>query len=137
MPKVKLIITDVTSYDDYYSNEIIRAGLSDWEEVSDEDYKFLKDNQFRLNRVMDVPGSVHLVVQDDKPIAQRIKSLKKAIEDERLKIEREEAERLRKRLEAADKRKLKKAAKDAEERRRMFEVLKQEFDAGGENPDDR
>lgn len=132
MHKIKLIVTDYgSSYDDYYSNEILRAGITDWEEVSSEDLKFLKDNLYVISQTMKVSGNVYVIEQDSVPIIERITTAKEFIEKQRKQQELDAAERAKAKEEAALKRRLKKAAKDEAERLLLYNKLKEEF---GDNP---
>lgn len=106
---VKIVLAQEISlddYGDYYSRNIIRDSITDWEEVSDEDFKFLQGNLSWLFRsVRDHGLQPFLLVKDEQPILQRIQSVKDEIrkfEEEqrkqREKAEQEKAERARKRL---------------------------------------
>jgi hypothetical protein len=115
---VKIVLSQEISlddYGDYYSRNIIRDSITDWEEVSDEDYKFLCSNLIWLFKTVHAAGMKPcLLVKDELPIIQRVQSVKDEIrryEQEKRqaeeKIEQERAERVRKRL-------LKKASSELE-----------------------
>lgn len=115
MPKqVKIVLMQDVS-DDYYSQKIIRDSISDWEEVSDDDFRFLQDNLFRIFRDIGQHGyAPTLLVKDDQPITARIKQIRDAIEKQR-RVEQEEKEKkANAQAEAAKKRLLKKANSERE-----------------------
>jgi hypothetical protein len=106
---VKIVLSQGISlddYGDYYSRNIIRDSITDWEEISDEDFKFLRSNiQFLFKSAADAGLMPCLLVKDELPIVQRIQSVRDEIrkfeEEKRLRQEREEqekADRVRKRL---------------------------------------
>jgi hypothetical protein len=106
---VKIVLAQDISlddYGDYYSRNIIRDSITDWEEVSDEDFNFLRGNLSWLFRsVQDAGMTPCLLVKDEQPIVQRIQSVKDEIRKyeenqrkQREKAEQEKAERARKRL---------------------------------------
>lgn len=129
MPKVKLLITtSVASYDEYdsYSADIIRAGLTDWEEITDQEYEYLESKKYYLGQALKLRSGEEIVImkQDDRPVIERISSLTafiKKLEDDRVK---EEAARLKKKEDAALARKLKKQAKTEAEELALLEQLK-------------
>lgn len=120
--KIKLVIIDgYTDYDGDWRSQVIE-GISDWEEVTEEDYQYIKSNLWRLNIKNGTPV---LIRQDKVSIFDRIKDIKKTIK------EREEAEN-KKREEArqkAEERAAVRAAKKLERDRKALERLV------AENPD--
>jgi len=133
MPKVKLLITTSgVSYDEYdsYSADIIRAGLTDWEEITDQEYEYLKSKKYYLGQALKLRSGEEIVImkQDDRPVVERISSLTtfiKKLEDERAK---EEAARLKKKEDAALTRKLKKQAKTEAEELALLQQLKEKHE---------
>lgn len=114
--KIKLVIIDgYTDYDGDWRSQVIE-GISDWEEVTEEDYQYIKSNLWRLNIKNGTPV---LIRQDEVSIFDRIKDIKKTIK------EREEAEN-KKREEArqkAEERAAVRAAKKLERDRKALERL--------------
>lgn len=128
--KVKIVLVEDGSYDDDYSNAIIRDGISDWEEISDEDYKFLKKNSHLLTQIIQTNVYnyncvLKIIVQDDIPIKVRINSIK----EELVKIKNKQEEAARKREEQKLARELKRKAKDEASEKKLFEELKKKFEA--------
>lgn len=119
---VKIVLVEETS-DDYYSRKIIRDGITDWEEISDEDYKILRYN---VKRLYDTEYNMEpmLIVKDDVPVIERIKSIKDAVAKERA---RQEAEN-RKRQEAKLAREQAKLMKKVDSEKALFEKLKAKFE---------
>ncbi len=106
---VKIVLAQEISlddYGDYYSREIIRGSITDWEEISDEDFKFLRNNMYHLfSSAADAGLKPHLLVKDEVPIMQRIHSVRDEIRkyeekkrQQQEKLEQEKADRARKRM---------------------------------------
>lgn len=78
--KVKLVIIEEFSDDDY-SQSILREGITDWEELTDEEYSFLHNE---LNKLIQVkyPYRVGIVTLVDDSIHNRIINLKDKIQKE-------------------------------------------------------
>jgi hypothetical protein len=115
---VKIVLAQDISlddYGDYYSRNIIRDSITDWEEVSDEDFDFLKSNIVHLFRsVRDAGMQPCLLVKDEQSIVQRIQSVKDEIrkfEEDRRKQQEEDEQR---KAERARQRLLKKAKSEIE-----------------------
>lgn len=132
MPKVKLVLAYARSadyYDDYdtQSLNVIRSGITDWEDISEEDYAFLLKNEgYHLNKAMKVSEYHHVMILklDEAPVVTRIESVTKLIakmEADRLK---EESERIAKKEQAALARRLKKEAKTKAEELALIDTLK-------------
>lgn len=119
---VKIVLVEETS-DDYYSRKIIRDGITDWEEISDEDYDLLRYN---VKRLYDMEHNMEpmLIVKDDVPVIERLKSVKEAIGKERAKQEAEK----RKREEAKLAREQAKLMKKVNSEKELFEKLKAKFE---------
>jgi hypothetical protein len=93
--KVKLVrtvnLSRETCYDTTPYEQIAREGITDWEEISEEDYTFLSANLHKIFPYKDIV----LLIRDSSPVLERIDNLRAFVEKERKK---EEAER--KRIEA-------------------------------------
>lgn len=91
MPKVKIFMSH--EYPDYYecSAEIITHGISDWEEITDEEYDYLRRNLYKLSDPK--YGRPVIIIQSDKTALEYIDSIKNFIAEEKRKVE--EAKRLR------------------------------------------
>lgn len=127
--QVKIILSKevLTSYDDPYNYTLIRDGITDWEEISDEDYDFLRWNLSYLCKTYNEEyGNLvpMIIVKDDKPVLDRIESIKDFIEQLKTKEAERKAEEERKKAEKAKKRMMKKVADE----RALFEQLKEKFD---------
>lgn len=124
--QVKILLgKDICFDDDYYSKKLIQDSLSDWEEISDEDYWFLHSNMWRLFK--DYQSNYDLVpvllVKDEKSVVQRVTSIKEIIQQEKEKQAKEKAAAEAKKLEKAKQRLLKKNLSEKE----LFEELKKKF----------
>lgn len=127
--QVKIVLSRdicISDYDDYYSRKIVQDSISDWEEISDEDYLFLRTNLFRLARdyQRDFDLLPTLLVKDDKPVIDRIVSIKEYIEQEKQQAAKEKAEADAKKREREKNRLLKKNKSEKE----LFEELKKKFE---------
>jgi len=124
MRKIKIFtIHDryVDSYEDDYST-VLGAGVSNWEEVSEEDFQYIKNNLHILkNGKNDYRNTLVLVEQSPTPIPDMIVGIKKAIEaQERECQKRLDAEKKR-REEAALKRATKKLERDKKALAKLIE----------------
>ena len=83
MSKLVKIVFASQKYDDYYgewtTENLVGTGILDWEEVSDADYNLLRYN---LQKMLPCERGLVpiLVVQDDSPVEERIKSIRQAID---------------------------------------------------------
>lgn len=123
MHKIAIIKTrefnDYSDYDSYSVKKIVES-ITDWEEVSDEDFKTL---QFALPRI----GCLMI----ERPVDEK-QFIAKTIADYTAYAKAEEArmaEEKRIREEAALQRKLKKELKDTKTKKALYEKLKEEFEA--------
>lgn len=124
MKEVRIVLVHdaYTDYDD--SKGIMQEGVSDWESISDEDYRLLKQNWFKLCNHMNVHNArLVLLEKDSVPVKMRIDSIKAWILQERAREERE-AEIKREKAQA---RALKKLAANAEAERKLLEELKRKY----------
>ena len=123
MRQVKLIYVHVTggSYGDYDLESLVaNSGITDWEEISDADYTFLKDNMHKLKYSLERTGlEVVLLEKDMAPIATHIKSIAAWIEADReaVRLEKEKKEA------ALAERRRKKLLKEAESEIKLLEEL--------------
>lgn len=129
MKKIKIFrVIDRYLDSDYYNDpgydSVLAAGVSDWEEVSDEDLHFIRDNFGRL-RALFPRDSIVIVEQMDSGAEKIMGGIKKAIEEQRKKEEADRAEYKRKQEEAAARKAMRKLEKD---RKALERLVK-------ENPD--
>ena len=109
MPDVKIVKIVDGMYDTYeeQSFQSIRDTLSDWETISDDDYTLLKNYLYHIQK--NYKDRLCIIVKDDVPVNERIKSIKTLIDQERKKQEEELAKKRAIEQERARKRMLKKA----------------------------
>lgn len=124
MKKVKIFKAD-DGYGDEYSSSVLREGITDWEEISDEDYKFLKDNFHSIYRDTGFGGNLVLITQDDVPVVKRIESIKRLIDAKKAAIDKEKREKEAEAL----KRAMKKKAKTEEQERKLLVELQAKYEA--------
>lgn len=119
---VKIVLVEETS-DDYYSRKIIRDGLTEWEEISDEDFELLRYN---VRLLYDYKHNLEpmLVVRDDVPVVERLKSIKDALAKEKAKQEADKRKREEAKLAREQARLQKKLGTEKE----LFEKLKAKFE---------
>lgn len=123
MKQVKIVLTDQTvddSYGDSYTT-IIRDSITDWEEISDDDYELLKDNFWQLQKKY--TQNAMLIEKDTVSVIERIASIKEWIQEERIRQEQEAA----KRKAAAEEKALKRMLKKAGDEKRLLEELKKKY----------
>lgn len=102
----------------------MKEGVSDWEELSQEDYKLIKENMFRLNdQLNEHDVRFVLIEKDDTPVQTRISSIKSWLEQVKAK---EQAEMALKKAKA-EKRARKKLLKNAESEIKLLEELKKKY----------
>jgi hypothetical protein len=120
--KIVLVHDTYTDYDD--SKGIMQEGVSDWEQISDEDYRLLQQNWFKLCQHMNVHNArLVLLEKDSVPVKMRIDSIRSWIEEERMRQERE----AQLKREKAQARALKKLAADAESERKLLVELRKKY----------
>lgn len=100
MPQVKIVLMQTVDAD-YYSTQIVRDSITDWEEVSDEDLKLLQDN---LRSVVKVNSAFYdyepvLILKDQKPVFEHVATIREAIEQQRAKREADAEKRRQKKRE--------------------------------------
>jgi hypothetical protein len=128
MKRVKIVLYD-TLYDedDWNTQNIIKDGICDWEEITDEQYQYLQLNLNNLSKEFKKEfgyGYLGIVVQDDKPVQYRINSIKEFIDLQLAKIEERQKLLAKKKKEAAEK----KAEKKALEEKEVYLKLKEKFE---------
>ncbi len=124
MRQVRIVLVH-DCYTDYDENKsVLGDGISDWETISDEDYKLLRDNMWRLNRdLITDNGRPVLIEKDSQSVRTRINSITEWIKQERERQEKEEAARRAKTEERARK----KLLKNAESELRLLEELRKKY----------
>jgi len=125
MRQVRLFIIEDSysgGYDDGPSHQIIRQGVTDWEEISEEDYKLLKDNLYQISRKYNY-CNILLIEKDPISAVDRITSIKGWLQEERIRQEQEAA----KRKAAAEEKALKRMLKKAGDEKRLLEELKKKY----------
>ena len=124
MKEVKIVLVHdaYTDYDD--SRAIMQEGISDWEQIPDEDHKLLKQNWYKVCENMAMYNARPVLLEKDSvPVKMRINSIKEWIAEEKAKAERE-AQIKRDKAQA---RALKKLAADAASEKRLLEELKKKY----------
>lgn len=119
MPKVKILeIESRYDYDDYDGIRTASVeGLSDWEDISEEEYELLNKH---LRQFTHGHGTELIIVRiDSVPIEKRILNIR----EELVKVANKEAEKLVKAKEAQDKRNAEAALKKEEKERKHLAAL--------------
>ena len=105
--------------DESYTSRI-GEGISDWEEISDEQFRFLKTNLWRCETPLTGNNERLVIIEKgEQPATYYIDSIKKLIDNQMKKQQEEQAEKERKKQEAAERR----AAKKLENNRKALERL--------------
>lgn len=124
MRQVRIIFVEEIQ-GDYDILATIARDITDWEEVSDEEFDFLMKN-LRL-MAAEVTGSNHLkpqlIVKDEVAVRERITGLQQIV----ARMKAKQAERARRAAEAADARAKKRAEKQLAAKRKQFEALAEEL----------
>ena len=124
-----LLVHDVSSgydaYDDPDNQVVLREGVHDWEQISDEEYRMLKTYWDKLH--VTVGSNEHsrpvLIEKDSVPVRHRIHSIKEWLAQEQARQQAEKAAR----HEKAQARAQKKLLAQAESERKLLEELKQKY----------
>jgi hypothetical protein len=131
MPKVKILaIAECVDYYDEYSRASICHGISDWEEVTEEELVLLR---LHLRSIKQPPNrQLVLAEYDTEPVTFRIDNIRAMLE--KMRKEQEERDRIAaaekaKRDARKRERELKKLAKDEEEERAILLALQQKYGA--------
>lgn len=126
MKEVKIVLAH-ERYDEYDSSSyILQEGLTDWEQLTAEEYNLLKSNWYMLVTEVQRTNSNKipiLIEKDTVPVKARIESIKKWIEVEKARAEKEAAERKAK----ADERAKKKMLKAAKSELALLEELRKKY----------
>lgn len=115
-------IAIITTQDVYYNygddHETLVKSITDWEEVSDEDFRMLQQASYKFNFfILEQPTDTKAF------IAKTISDYKELVKQEAAKA----AEEKRKREERAQQRKFQKELKDKESKKALLEKLKAEL----------
>jgi hypothetical protein len=111
--------TRLNTYDDYEIR--LGEGVSDWETVTDDEFKFIKSNLYMLNRERYPNDTLVLVSKDDVKPSIRIEGIKKMITDTAKAVEQRKAEDRKRREEAAAKRAAQKQTREQKKLLKMIE----------------
>ncbi len=124
MKKIKLIIChsqhQYDSWGDYSDTVNAFTGITDWQEVSDDDFVFIKQNMHYLNRHRD-NSSFILIEQDNIGIETRIGAIKDEIEKLKRAEEKRIADEAAKREAASIARAAKKLERDKKALQKLLE----------------
>ena len=118
MPEIKIFLLEDYCYDDDNYRHRLGEGISDWEDVSEDDLNYLRSNSYRFSNVIKSPYTI--VRKDNTPIQTYITSVKELVEKDKRAEEKRKKEELRKKLE----REQKKLQKKEESERQLYERLK-------------
>lgn len=81
LKRVKVLLVQDQYDDDRYSYGILRDSVSEWEEISDEDFKYIQDN-FHRSLLRPPNGFRYTLLVDDDTLCSNVMiSIKKAIKD--------------------------------------------------------
>lgn len=120
MVKVKLFGYVDSHYDDYENNYVLTHGISDWEEVSQEEFFFMRDNLNILQRQYHDQRLI-LVTQPEIGILDGIVSIKNAIKKAKELDEQRKAEAAKKKQAEADKKLAKERNKELAQLKKLQE----------------
>lgn len=120
--KVKVKIVFVKNYYSDYESILHKIDESDWEEITEEQYKLISENIDELSKVYD--GTPVLVLQDPEPIQTRISEIVEVIKQKE--IEKEERRKIRE--QKKKEREAKKEEKKRKEELKKLEELKKKYE---------
>lgn len=128
MKEVRVIlINDQCGYydeEETHGSAVIREGISDWEEITDEEYRLLKSNWWRFVNDLRATGARPVLLEKDSmPVKHRINSIRDWLRIERERIDAEAATKRAK----AEERARKKLLKDAESELKLLEELRKKY----------
>jgi hypothetical protein len=119
--KVKLFTYINVFIDDYYDNQVLTQGISDWEEITEEDFEYIKNNLHILQEANKHSQQYVLVREPEGGALQAIKSIKDEVERAaKAELERK-AEAKRKNQAAAQKKADKARNKELEQLKKLKE----------------
>jgi len=87
MKKIKVVLCGSKIDQDGPGTRVIRENMTDWEEVSEEDYELLSKN-LRKIKTIDPFKSAVIVCQDLVPASQRVSDVKKLIASAQEKVKK-------------------------------------------------
>lgn len=125
MPEVKLLLCTTDSGDSWrYSPGEFVGAITDWEEITEEELFWLSKN---LGKLPEPAYCLHylLVVKDERTIKYRVESIRKFVEEEKVKQDAEQIKR------DESNRKCKETARrnKEEKERKMLEQLSKKYGA--------
>lgn len=127
MKEVRIIaVHDHYNEYDEVSQTIMREGITDWEQVSDDEFKLLKQHWWRIGQEYgcNIDGArLVLIEKDPTPVHKRINSIREWLNQEQARQAREEAVR----QQQAQERLRKKLLKTAENERKLLEKLREKY----------
>jgi len=129
MPKAKLLIAEnMDIYCDNFSHniEIIHEGITDWEEISEEDYTLLSKY---LNILYKDVGTTKLILvrQDTVPLLNRKKTIVEYL-DKAKKVQEDYERRKEEKMKHRQETKKAKTASSVEEERKLLAKLKKKYE---------
>lgn len=120
--RIVLVHDQYHDYDD--ARAIMQEGISDWEEISEVDFKLLQANWWQLTKHLNLANARPVLLEKDSvPVSHRIDSIKNWIDRERARQEQEQAAKRAK----AEERARKKLLKDAESELKLLAELKKKY----------
>jgi hypothetical protein len=121
MVKVKLFMYVNVNVDDYYDQQVLTQGISDWEEITEEDFQFIQQNLHFLQKANNHSHQYVLVREPEGGALQAIKSIKDEVE-RAAKVELERKAEAKRRQQAAAQKKADKARnKELEQLKKLLE----------------
>lgn len=127
--KVKLLLCE-ERYDEEYFDVIARQGISDWEELTEDEYTLLRQNLYLIKPRYGHNSIIRVVVQDDTSVHDHLLNIKQELKKIAEQRAKEEEDRLRRKKEREAKRKqkaLETVAKNVNDKRALLEKLKEEL----------
>lgn len=125
MPKVKIVLSHEYSTDDY-STSVMGGGICDWEEITQEEVRFLRANLHKIDFGYGHNLSPVVIVQDEMKVMERIDSIKAVIAKEQENQRRTKEEEERRKREKA----LKRQAKTEAEEKALLATLEEKYRKG-------
>jgi len=121
MHKIKLFWIEENYSEDQSVMGSLRDPITDWEEVSNEDYRLLQQWKWKLED--EVGQRVVIVEQDPTPVVARIKNIRDWLAEK----QREKEQQEKKRIEQAAERARKKLLKQSESEIELLKKLKEKY----------
>lgn len=112
MHKIKLFWIDENYSEDQSVMWSLRDHITDWEEVSNEDYRLLQQWKWKLEH--EVGQRVVIVEQDPTPVVARIKNIRDWLAEKQREKEQQENKRIEQAAERARKKGLKQSKREIE-----------------------